>query len=182
MKHTHTHKCLLTKVTTVLWGRFYSIHWLTWIHSLFVSQTHTALHTYPPTLYHTNTHVSVSQSVSQGINSPPKGVGNWAMVQSVSCRPASNSCKTTQRNLELSFLHSFTLSSSEKQHKETRLVHRPEHTKSTKNRKRHLSESLLTCRKLPERGKTKHRSPHKWIPALSLSFIPLDHIHTTTMY
>lgn len=121
-----THKSLQTKVTTALWGRFSSIHWFFWLNSFslpfFLSQTHTALHTTPPTLHHTNMHVSVSQ----GINSPPKGVGNWAMVQSVSCRPASNSCKTTQRNLKLSFIHSFTHLTSEKQHKETRLVHHPE--------------------------------------------------------
>lgn len=51
------------------------------------------------------------------------------MVQSVSCRPASNSCKTTQRNLELSFLLSFTHSTSEK-HVKKQDFHQPDKTKS----------------------------------------------------
>lgn len=88
---------------------------------LSLSNTQHSIHIHPASITQTHTR----QSVSESINSPPKGVGNWAMVQSVSCRPATNSCKTTQRtNLELSFLHSFTHSTSEKQHKW--LVHHPE--------------------------------------------------------
>ncbi len=139
---------------SLLFIDYLDIHWLTWIHSLWLwlslslSSTHIA--PYTSTKPSSQTHTRVSQSVKALTHLRRVWETEPWFSPSAAVQPQTPAKQHNEQTLSFnSYTHSLT---QPLRNNINDLMTLPSGTK----RKRHLSESLLTCRKPPVRGRTKH--------------------------